>query len=309
MTGKVSLVGTRENPYNNIYHSGALLHPTLRIADRIPSFNVSNPSKSRPLAAAAEKQFAVGNEISERAQREIQEIINELSMGRDPDKPEEVERIREVCDKGEMKKLRTVKVDLFVRSFDGAVHLFDLKTAKPNVSNFKDFKRTLLEWVAIFLAKEPEADVSSYIAIPYNPYAPKPYERWTIKGMLDLENELKVAEELWDFLGGGEVYSELLDCFEKTGMELKPEIDQRNSNKFTLWISEKLDFLELLLLFCRSERITNLVIPCVKISFGETGATCNLHICPRYHFSERTVQRSNSLVVPYCVYRNKFQFP
>ena len=47
--------------------------------------------------------------------------------------------------------------------------------------------------------------------------------------MLDLENELKVAEELWDFLGGGEVYSELLDCFERAGMELKPEIDRRFS--------------------------------------------------------------------------------
>lgn len=179
--------------------------------------------------ASAEKQFAVGNEISEKAQSEIQDIINELSMGRDPDKPEEVERIRKVCGRGKMKKLRTVKVDLFVKSFDGAVHLFDLKTAKPNVSNFKDFKRTLLEWVAIFLAKEPEAEVSSYIAIPYNPYAPKPYERWTIKGMLDLENELKVAEEFWDFLGGGEVYSELLDCFERAGMKLKPEIDKRFS--------------------------------------------------------------------------------
>jgi len=93
-----------------------------------------------------------------------------------------------------------------------------LKTAKPNISNFKDFKRTLLEWVAIFLAKDPTAKVNSYIAIPYNPYEPEPYERWTLKGMLDLPNELKVAEEFWDFLGKDSAYSEILKS-----IKLSPE--------------------------------------------------------------------------------------
>jgi len=70
--------------------------------------------------------------------------------------------------------LKTVKVDIFVQDKEGTVHLFDLKTAKPNISNFKDFKRTLLEWIAIFLSKHPDININSYIAIPYNPYEPKP---------------------------------------------------------------------------------------------------------------------------------------
>lgn len=174
----------------------------------------------------AEKQYVVGDIISEQAQFEIQSIMNELTMGKNPNKEEEIERIRKVCNKGTMNKLKTVKVDLYVQSTDGKVHLFDLKTAKPNISNFKDFKRTLLEWIAIYLAKNPNAKVGSYIAIPYNPYEPKPYERWTLKGMLDLDNELKVAEELWDFLGNDGAYSELLNCFERAGIELGPEIDE-----------------------------------------------------------------------------------
>jgi len=44
--------------------------------------------------------------------------------------------------------------------------------------------------------------------------------------MLDLEYELKVAEEFWDFLGGAGAYAELLDCFERVGIELRPEIDK-----------------------------------------------------------------------------------
>jgi len=168
----------------------------------------------------------VGDTISEQAQLEIQHIMNDLTIGNSPNKIDEIERIRKVCTKGTMNKIKTIKVDLFVKSNDGGIHLFDLKTAKPNISNFKDFKRTLLEWIAIYLAKHPNADVHSYVAIPYNPYEPKPYERWTLKGMLDLDNELKVAEEFWDFLGGDGVYLELLNCFERVGIELKPEIDE-----------------------------------------------------------------------------------
>ena len=173
----------------------------------------------------AQKQYVVGDTISEQAQSEIQRIMNELTIGKNPNKAEEIKRIRKVCNKGTMNKLKTVKVDLFVQSPDGTAHLFDLKTAKPNISNFKDFKRTLLEWIAIFLTKKPNAKVKSYIAIPYNPYEPRPYERWTLKGMLDLENELKVAAELWDFLGNNGAYEELLNCFERVGIELRPDID------------------------------------------------------------------------------------
>ena len=178
-------------------------------------------------ATNAKKQYEVGTSISKEAQYEIQDIIDGLTTGKNPDKPKEIERIRRVCDKGEMSILKSVKADLFIRRNDGSIHLFDLKTVKPNKSNFKDFKRTLLEWIAIYLAKYPSAEINSYIAIPYNPYEPEPYERWTMKGMLDLEHELKVAEEFWNFLGNGNIYDELLDCFEKVGIELKPEIDNR----------------------------------------------------------------------------------
>lgn len=174
----------------------------------------------------SQKQFFVGNRISQKAQVEIQKIINELTTGKNPDKKEEVERIRKVCLSGKFNKLKTVKVDLYIESKDGEIYLFDIKTAKPNISNFKDFKRTLLEWIAIYLAKNPTAIINSYIAIPYNPYEPNPYERWTLKGMLDLDNELKVAEEFWDFLGGDGSYNQLLNCFERAGIELRDEIDR-----------------------------------------------------------------------------------
>ncbi len=180
---------------------------------------------ARPNFRFVRKQYEVGDRISERSQSEIQDIMNSLTTGEDPNKREEIERIRKVYQKGRMKRLKTVKVDLYAQSSDGSVHLFDLKTAKPNISGFKDFKRTLLEWAEIFLTNNPEANVNSYIAIPYNPYEPKPYERWTLKGMLDLEKELKVAERFLDFLGGEGAYEDLLGCFERVEIGMKEEID------------------------------------------------------------------------------------
>ena len=61
------------------------------------------------------KQYILGTVISERAQLEIQHIINELSTGKDPDKTKEIERIRKVENIGKMNKLKTVKVDLFLK--------------------------------------------------------------------------------------------------------------------------------------------------------------------------------------------------
>lgn len=90
---------------------------------------------------------------------------------------------------------------------------------------FRLLGKTALLCIATTLATNPTANVQTLIAIPYNPYEPQPYNRWTMRGMLDLQNELKVANEFWDFLGGEGTYRQLLDTFEKVGIELRPEID------------------------------------------------------------------------------------
>ena len=187
-----------------------------------------------PSLALAKKNFKVpvsqataGSEISSEAQAEIQKIMNGLVAAKvEPDKKGEIERIRKVCKKGEILQIKLTKVDLMLESKVGkTLYLFDIKTAKPNAGSFKEFKRTLLEWVAVMLAANPKAEVNTLIAIPYNPYEPKPYSRWTMRGMLDLKNELKVADEFWDFLAGKNTYEDLLGCFERVGIELRNEID------------------------------------------------------------------------------------
>jgi hypothetical protein len=175
---------------------------------------------------SAESQAVAGTQISEAAHKVIQEIMDDLATAQSmPDKAKEIEAIRKVCQKGKMKKVKPTRVDVRIESNSGELYLFDIKTAKPNAGGFKEFKRTLLEWTAVTLAENPEAKINALIAIPYNPYEPKPYTRWTMRGMIDLDNELKVADEFWDFLGGKGTYENLLGCFERVGIEMRSEID------------------------------------------------------------------------------------
>ena len=79
--------------------------------------------------------------------------------------------------------------------------------------------------LVVYLYENPKAKVNTLIAIPYNPYEPKPYTRWTMRGMIDLEKELKVGKEFWDFIGGTGAYEDILGCFERVGIEMRDEID------------------------------------------------------------------------------------
>lgn len=223
-------------PASMPFHTRLLGKDRMALFSFIHSLNTSfGTAIFEPVAKAlASKNFKTvtsqakaGEYISEDAHKVIQEIMNNLiTADIKPNKANEIEAIREVCQKGKMVKVKPTRIDVLLESNSDELFLFDIKTAKPNAGGFKEFKRTLLEWVAAMLATNPKAKVNTIIAIPYNPYEPEKYNRWTMAGMLDLENELKVADEFWDFLGGKGTYIDLLDCFERVGIELRPEIDE-----------------------------------------------------------------------------------
>lgn len=225
----------KPEPASMPFHTRLLGKDRMALFSFIHSLNTNfGTSIFEPVALAlakskfkvAKTQTQAGNQISEKAQFVIQQIMDELTAAsKKPNKMEETEAIRKVCQIGTLRKVKPTMVDIWLESYDGEYFLFDIKTAKPNKGGFKEFKRTLLEWTATIFTEQPHAVVNTMIAIPYNPYEPKPYSRWTMAGMLDLQRELKVAEEFWDFLGGEGTYVDLLDCFERVGIELREEID------------------------------------------------------------------------------------
>jgi type II restriction enzyme len=92
----------------------------------------------------ADKQLKSGTKISTAAQFEIQKIMDNLTAANEkPNKPNEVEIIRRVCQEGEMRTVKPTRVDVYLESHSDEIYLTDIKTAKPNKGGFKEFKRTL----------------------------------------------------------------------------------------------------------------------------------------------------------------------
>ena len=102
---------------------------------------------------------------------------------------------------------------------DNTEHYFEIKTVKPNIDVFAKSKSKLLEWVARRRKK-----VKVFLAFPYNPYYPQPYERFTVQGLVTEGRDLLVGEEYWDFLGGKNTLEELFCIFDLFGKEYKEKI-------------------------------------------------------------------------------------
>lgn len=178
----------------------------------------------------AKRQYDLLGSIDPETEKLIQTIHYELRAGtRQVDKLEEIELIRKSIKRGIPKKDPDSRVDLFVRIGD-VENYFDITSAKPNMKEFAALKLKLLRWTALRLSQDENVKVFTRLAIPYNPYYPQPYQRWTLKGLYDLEKgEILVGEEFWNFIANDEIYNELLDVFQEAGNELREEIDRKFS--------------------------------------------------------------------------------
>lgn len=176
----------------------------------------------------AERQYKLLGEIDEETDRFITEIHHKLRKGETaPNMIDETEQIRRRIKRGQAKVDPDSIVDLFAR-IKQTENYFDITSAKPNMKEFVALKLKLLRWTALRLSQDKNVQVFTRLAIPYNPYHPEPYERWTLKGLYDLENgEVLVGEEFWNFVASDSIYDELLDVFQEVGEELRTEVDKK----------------------------------------------------------------------------------
>ena len=164
--------------------------------------------------------YDVDGEISDNENSVISQILQEIKNGtRKSSKDNEISEIL----KCKLKIGRKIKVraDLFLKKENDEYYI-EIKTAKPNMDVFAKSKEKLLQWVALRKKR-----VNTLLAIPYNPYHPEPYSRFTMQGFLDEEKELYVAEKFWELLGGKGTYKEVLDIFDEVGKEFKEKIQKK----------------------------------------------------------------------------------
>ena len=166
-----------------------------------------------------ETGYDVTGEISNEENKIISKILQEIKNGtRRVNKEEEVKEILN-CRPQKGRKIK-IRADLFLKKGNEEYYI-EIKTAKPNIDVFTKSKQKLLEWIALRKKK-----VNTILAIPYNPYYPEPYSRFTMQGYLD-DKEIYVAEKFWGLLGDEGTYEEILDIFDEIGKELKQKIQKK----------------------------------------------------------------------------------
>jgi len=170
-------------------------------------------------SAKCASHVKLGGGISSQRKLKIEEIMRDLRNGtRNPDKIKETNEILSVSNKNS-KFHKEGNIADFYMTRNGQEYGFEIKTVKPNIDVFTASKKKMLEWVAI-----RDKKIKSIVALPYNPYAPKPYERFTEQNLFDKNEEFMVGKEFWDFLGGEGAYEELLDLFDQVGKEFKTKL-------------------------------------------------------------------------------------
>jgi len=173
---------------------------------------------------AVQTQYDLLGEIDHQTESLISKMDMDLRSGkRNPDSSKELEEIRKLIKKGGLLQDPDKRVDVFIKKADGTEIYFDITSPKPNIKEFAALKKKLLRWIALRLSQDKKVNVITSLGLPYNPYHPEPYARWTKGNMYD-SNQLLVGEDFWNFVAGENVYDEFIEIFEDVGEELREKI-------------------------------------------------------------------------------------
>lgn len=175
--------------------------------------------------ATAEECFTkydLGGVISKEQKSVIDNIIRELRNGaRKVNNAIEIKEVLGASAKDGKAQKEGKIVDFYMKR-NRIEYYFEIKTVKPNIDVFTKAKTKMLEWVA-----RCRKSVKVFLAFPYNPYHPKPYERFTEQGLLERGQEFLVGKEYWNFLGGKNTFEQLLNLFDAVGKEFKTKIQEK----------------------------------------------------------------------------------
>ena len=187
---------------------------------------------AEPYCEECFKNHAVGGVISVDQKKTISKIVRELrNKEREPNINKEIQEVLQADTSQEKVQKSGNIADFYMKKKDKEFY-FEIKTVKPNIDVFKESKIKLLEWVA-----RKRKKIYPYLAFPYNPYHPQPYERFSTANLVKVNEDFLVAKKYWDFIEGDNTFEQLLDVFSKVGKRYKKAL----SKKFKEVAKQKID--------------------------------------------------------------------
>lgn len=106
---------------------------------------------------------------------------------------------------------------------------FEMKTPKPNKEQCLNITRRHL-WIHS-IKKQSFPKTKTYYAMSYNPYGEgNKYKHSFSTKYMDVQNQVLIGKQFWDFLGYEGTYEELLEIFSKVGIRKTVEIKKLMEN-------------------------------------------------------------------------------
>lgn len=141
----------------------------------------------------------------------INKILDDLDVKRRaPNVQLEMQEISQA--KGGVLQPVKITADLYIGDFALGPLLMEIKTAQPKKEDCVRSKRRLLIFRSLYSNRKARA----YVAFYYNPYIyRKNYSWWPTLQILDIDKEVLIGEEMWDYLGGKGTYNEILSIVEE----------------------------------------------------------------------------------------------
>jgi hypothetical protein len=176
----------------------------------------------------AQRQYDLLGKIDAGTEKFIQKLHHNLrTKERRADFVKDILEIKNMVKPGAASNDPDKRVDLYVKDKKGE-YFYDITSVKPNMKEFVSLKLKLLRWAALRYSQGKDVPVYPRLGIPFNPYHPEPYNRWTLGDLFDLKaNEVLIGDEFWNEVAGEYVYPRLLDIFEVVGKKLRKELDKK----------------------------------------------------------------------------------
>lgn len=177
---------------------------------------------SQPNCKECFRNYDIGGVISKDQKTTIDNILRELRNGeRKTDIQKEIKEVLKASSAGG-KPQKEGRIADFYMLKDGIEQYFEIKTVKPNIDIFTKSKTKMLEWVA-----RKRKKIKVFLVFPYNPYHPQPYERFTLQGLLEPNEDLLIGSDFWSYLGDESTFDELLTLFDMVGKKYKEKIVEK----------------------------------------------------------------------------------
>ena len=214
-------------PFHQLFFSQAEVHAAR--TERSVVTAMGTQLYPRLAQAVARDRFAdvnlehqVTGNLNDAAVNMIDEIVTMLrAPGRrraGDRRPDHERELREILNSpGGGQSQRSIIADLYIGDFTGGPLFIELKTPMPNLDIAAESKRKLLYYLAI-RQRQGVTGAQSFLGLTYNPYVTREkYGHSVTKQIMDMDKQVLIGKELWDFIGGPGAYNEILELIEEIG--------------------------------------------------------------------------------------------